>query len=315
MAKRRTIFLVSYIVAVAVLALGIYLVLRSRSGAGTWPLLPFLYSLLGPLFISGGSLAFRPVRAWVEDWLKQDVDGAPCRVYLFGHGGSGKTALIESLLLSGKNPTTHKSTPDFDLYTNTLAVERGVYLQVELADYKGQKPSMVTIDLPDNFAGPRDNRFVNAIFFLVDFVRRVAEDERVLEDNELLEWLRSDTMRKIQERVAQHHKYLNEFTLEPVFTTVYSSNLRSVRLLINKMDLLEQAVLRGYLPELTYESIEGFARSAFADVERQIKAACDENGIADFSVHLISANKDGRVRPMAAGVWKTHLHANGVTVL
>jgi hypothetical protein len=115
-------------------------------------------------------------------------------------------------------------------------------------DYQGEKPGMAILDLSAEFAGPPTDRAINVVFFLVDlFPRLLDENGRVLGDEEILLWLQQDGGEKIGRRVSEHLDYLTAPMLQVVFASVYSPQLRSVRLVVTKLDLVREVCARGYL--------------------------------------------------------------------
>jgi hypothetical protein len=65
--------------------------------------------------------------------------------------------------------------------------------------------------------------------------------------------------------------------LEILFQAVYSKQLREIRLLITKADLIREAGIRGLLPGLNGQNVEDYARGFFKGIESQINAACEDN--------------------------------------
>ena len=93
------------------------------------------------------------------------------------------------------------------------------------------------------------------------------------------------------------------YWLRVLFRTYYGRNLRSVKLLINKMDLVREAVRRGYISSVSADGVEQFVRKQFSGIEQRIEEACKANDLA-FRVHFISARRDLGVREMFAPLLK-----------
>jgi len=270
------------------------------------PWVNVLLTAMTPALATVFGLLIAPVRKRAIDWIAGTFSDGVCKIYLFGHKGTGKTTLIENVLSSAAQPPTRASTEFYDCFSNAISVDsRGTKrVTIEMADYKGEKPSMIVLDLPDDFAGPKTNRRINTLFFFVDIVPRLLDETngKPLDDDATLEWLRTDAATKIQKRIEQHHEYLSKYTLEIVFSLVYSPRLYSVRFLINKADLMRKAVSKGYLPAVSEPNVDQFTRSLFAGIEANIAEACSANKIEDFSVHLISAKHDEGTRSMFAKI-------------
>ena len=318
MGRRRILFLVLYLASLALVGRALYWVLRlpSLSMDHQIPFLPLGSALLVPLLLSAGSIAFKPVREWLDSWVRQDLNREICRVYLFGHKGSGKTSLIKNIF-TAEVLTVQASTEDFDYYQRrmTYDLKGSIQFEVLIGDYKGQNPSMVTVDLPKEFAGAPGDRAINVLLFVVDIVPRVRDENgAVLGDEETISWLQTGSDDKIRKRVSEHLDYLTVPMLQIVFSSVYSPQLRSVRLIINKLDLVQKACKRGYLSCPNADDPSDWIRGQFLRIEQDITRACHENNIDDFSVHVISTTQDIGTRAMLGGIWKRYLRSSGVQV-
>ncbi|GET41641.1 hypothetical protein [Microseira wollei] len=172
-----------------------------------------------------------------------------------------------------------------------INVKKGEKITVSVIDYRGQKPSMVTRNPIDRFIGTRRNTLVNAAIFIVDIVGRYDENGNPLNtEAQQLSWLSTNTETKIDNRKREHLSYINKGTLEIVFSVICSLNLITVKLVINKCDL-DQLLNNQCLPNPTNLKCEEYAKQIFIDIEKEIKTACDQNSIPNFSVEVISANK------------------------
>jgi len=272
------------------------------------PLAKIVLNLLAPTLVTLLGIVITPIRKKVFSWARGTFVEGTCRIYLFGATGAGKTTLIENLLAAAAAPPVHKPTEFFDLYSNRISMDaRGnQHVGVEMADYKGEKQSQI-MDVSEDFAGPKDDRRINAIFFVVDAVpRRYDEKANILDDDATYEWLRTDTLAKIKQRVDEHLLYITKYSIEVVFSNVVSPQLFSVRLVINKIDLIRRAAANGLLPGIDNTSSSQFICNQFRTIDENIAEACRVNGITDYSVHLISAKHDEGIRAMFAGVIKSY---------
>jgi hypothetical protein len=330
MGKRHILILTLYLSALVLAEAGFYLLLREHAFPTADPFLQVPSALILAVLITAGSIVFKPVRESIEEWVTRDLDRDICRICLFGQAGSGKTSLMK-YILAARKILPESSTTEFDVYEGNIKydVHRNSQFKALIADYKGDQPSMAILDLPDKFAGSRDDRAINVLLFMVDLLPRIAdlESRKVLGDDETLIWFKTETHEKIQKRVAQHLDYLVPYMLQVVFSSVLSRRparnhslsrdhlamdhheLRSVRLVITKFDLVEKAQSLGYVRIPKGESLENWARGHFARVERDIRSACQENGIQDFSVHVVSLTRGTDMPDLLDGLWSQHLQA------
>lgn len=266
--------------------------------------------ILGAL-ISSGATVFRPFRDWLENFVDENIVLADdnCRVLVFGLPRSGKTSLIKCVITTDK-PASETSTDDFDVYKETLrlGLEKPKRYRVAFADYKGQKPSQITVDPPESFFGIAGYRVVNTILFVVDFFPELLDDKgTVLSAEQIIQKYETNAAELIAKRVDDNLEYINKWTIEPVFTVCYSEKgLWSVRLLINKIDLLRDVISRGYLPDANLDDIENFAKKFYEPLEQELREACKQNNIHDFSVHLISASTGENVRSVLGEILETY---------
>jgi hypothetical protein len=279
------------------------------AGKGGDPWVRIVLTVLTPGISAVVGIIIPQVRERIGEWVTGALNQSVCKIYLFGHRGTGKTTLIQNVLSSAEQPPALKPTEYYDCFSNTVSLDtRGKRrVKIEMADYKGEKPSTIVIDLPEDFAGPKESRKINAVLFFVDIAPRLTDEitGEPRDDDETLKWLRSDTESKIRQRVEQHREYLSKYTLEIVFSLVYSPRLTSVRLLINKVDLMRRLFAEGYMADAKVGNVEEYMRSLFADIEANLKEACSVNKIDDFSVKLVSAKHDEGTRSMFANLINT----------
>ena len=250
--------------------------------------------ILGALISSGATVA-KPFRDWLEDFVDENITlwQSKCRILTYGLPRSGKTSFIKQIITSDK-PVAENSTTEFDVYDESMrsGLKNPKRHRVSFADYKGQKPSQILVDPPENFFGISGQEMVNAILFVVDLFPEIRNEQgEALDNAQIVQRYKDNAIELIEQRVKNNLEYVNEWTIEPVFTVCYSEkNLFSVRLLINKIDLLRDTISQGYLPIVSQDGLEQFARKLYQPLEEKIKEACAKNNIEDFSVHLISVS-------------------------
>ena len=258
---------------------------------------PIIGALLGIILgavLSAGATLFKPFRHWLENFTKENIrlGKEKYRVLIFGLPRSGKTSVLKRIITADK-PTIEDSTGNFDIYDETLrlGLKNPERYQVSFADYQGQKPSQISSDPPENFFGLPEQRTVNAILFIVDLFPEIRDEKgKVLDNISFFEKYKENALELIEKRVKDNLQYINQWTIEPVFTVCYNERyLWSVRLLINKTDLLREIISRGYIPNITLDDLDEFALKYYTPIEVELQEACAQNNIQDFSVHLLSA--------------------------
>jgi GTPase SAR1 family protein len=255
--------------------------------------LPVIGALIGAILATVISIV-ATFFSGVQDWLESSAQLNPgeARVLLVGLGRSGKTSIIRQILAQDM-PRQEKSTQEFDIYEEVirLGLQDPDRQRVSIADYKGQKLSQITVHHPVGYFGSRGHRLINAVIFVVDlFPELLSQRGKPLQDNELIRLYEADANNRIADRVTEHMEYITRFTVEQVFSATYSRhNLFAVRLLINKIDLLREITLRGYLSEMSEGALEKYAKNLFAPLSSKIQKACEVNNVNNYSVHLVSA--------------------------
>ena len=96
--------------------------------------------------------------------------------------------------------------------------------------------------------------------------------------------------------MEEHYEYIGEGTLELLFASLYSENLKSVRFLINKLDLVDQLVDNGYISLSGFKTAQEYALSQFEVMIKNVTRACSELKIDDFSISTISAKDNNDLR-------------------
>ena len=222
-----------------------------------------LLAIIAPL----AAIIFSPLYTIIKNsidalCIKQSV----YRICIFGRSGTGKTTLMENGFILDPNQII-KSTPHFDFYEFKVQLRtRSPIREVAVADYKGQNPSQVILYGSSKFFGNDNNRLVNAVLFMVDLLpKKVDEEGNLMSDELLLKWLKSeDIMKKIDARIQQNYDYISESTLELFFSKMYSKrNFKSVRLLINKVDLINKLISEGYITLSNFQTVKEYVEYKF----------------------------------------------------
>jgi hypothetical protein len=257
----------------------------------------WLYDLLITFLVSIGVLLFQSVRDKLQEIAKHLFTNQPpkFRILMYGLGRSGKSTIIDCFLKVDDQIVEHirtKSTPNFTIQDAdiTLRATNKKY-PISVADYKGQKPAEIVTDVPESFFGFKNQRRINVILFVVDMFPEPKDDDGEIIDNDepLIKRYKLNAVQRIKKQVDENKLYLNKFSLQPVFTVSYSKdNLIAVRLLINKADILQEIISRGYLRNA---SVYDYATALYSDTIEAINSYCEENEIDDFSVRIISASR------------------------
>ncbi|MEG4497503.1 hypothetical protein QUB05_08435 [Microcoleus sp. F10-C6] len=268
-----------------------------------------------------GALLFEPIRKKLEVsiddlFTSAYIDKSIYRILIFGRPGSGKTTFIETAftLIDPADPqrrsTLYFEYRRFRVQLHRKELQLGQYTDVEVADYKGQQPSQVITHAPAGFFGPEGNRVLNAIIFIVDLVPRISDEHgNPLNDESLLEWLKNANMLdKIKERVYEHDQYINQASLQLLFSSLHSQNLKTVIFVINKKDLIEKLINDGYLTT-NFSDFREYAKHLFSRMTQNINEACTTLGIEDFShndswVFTVSARSRDELSPLIVRLLK-----------
>lgn len=254
----------------------------------------------------------------IKDWLSRPIKSSELTIFLYGRGGSGKTTFIKSLLSLESLKNGHQSSTEHTGYYRGVRyyspnagsnIQKRYNVPIHIADYKGQAPTQA-LNLRRNFMSQ-----VNAIIFVVDIVHPNPRlNGSVLSDAELIEWLSTDTEKKIDSRVTEHISYIGDAILSIIFGNILSVNknrLRSVRLVINKVDIIQKLMSKGYLPKAVASGLssEDYVYKKFEPIKKYVGDACTQNGILDVSLNIVSFTEGTGERDLIQGLLKTHLTA------
>lgn len=264
-------------------------------------------------------------RVFLEDiissfkaWLNIPIKTSQLSIFLYGRGGSGKTTFIKHIIsledLRGRYRSSTENTKFYRgaFYYSPSAskkFKRKYMVPICVADYKGQSPNQV-LNLDKSFKSQ-----VNAILFMVDIVHPDPNsDGYAMHDKELVDWLSSNSEEKINDRIIQHLAYMGDAMLNVIFSDILRvnrSNLRSIRLVINKIDLIQGLIAKNH-PSNNLAlggSAEDYVKKKFKPIERYIRDACTQNGISDVDVQVVSLTEGTGVRDLVQGLLKTHFES------
>ncbi|MCE7992944.1 MAG: GTPase domain-containing protein [Roseivirga sp.] len=217
-------------------------------------------------------------------------------IFIYGFSGSGKSTLIQRQFTLDTLPL--KSTKQVDYYSVQLAgglkdIPNNNYVALNIADYKGQ-------DVTQLHEAAKENPFIDALLIIADLAPAYNDEgEKMNSDTEVLDYVSSDFNRIFYRRIDdQRHKYLSEFALQPVIKYVLGNSLKSIRFVINKVDLLEQMVKKGLLTINT--DSDSFAIDLYSEPIQHLKNFCKANDIEDFKVEVISVTQLRNTKEMFA---------------
>lgn len=264
---------------------------------------PLVLTVVGMMIIAPlGTILLKPFREKMLSYIYGlSVEQSVYRICIFGRSGTGKTTLIETAFTWDPNEI-RKSTQYFDFCKFKVQLQKTSSINdVAVADYKGQNPSQIILYGPSEFFGNDNNRLVNAVLFMVDLVpKKVDQEGNSIDDEALLKWLKNeDTIKKIEARIQDNYDYISESALELFFAKTYSKkNLKSVKLLINKVDLVDKLINDGHITLSNFRGLKEYSEYKFKSMIKNIDRACSQLEINDFSVHTISAKSTDDLKPI-----------------
>lgn len=230
------------------------------------------------------------------------------KIFLIGRAGVGKTTFVKTGF-SLEDTSNIKSTDVFQVYKNilplTLKELQGEFdVKIKVADYRGQDPNQIVHDISsgvqNEFFGQKEKE-INAIVLIVDLFPRGVLDDEVLSNEALLEFFKTDTLEKLQARVQENYSYIGDASLPIFFRTAYGSRLKSVRLIINKVNLLEELAKDGFI-SLGDHSAEDYAKKLYEDMSNKIARVCEDLKIEDFSTVVASTKNANDTRSLLSGL-------------
>jgi GTPase SAR1 family protein len=238
---------------------------------------------------------------------RNEVDCETLDILTYGHSGSGKTELIKGLFTFGESKS--ESTEFFEYHVFPAFIGLGKKLEkekvnVRIADYRGQQCSQL-------YDAARENDKVNALLFVVDIAPAYGENSKY-SDEDILFLFSRNPQKEIEKRVSQHMKYINEFTMQTVLEYASSDSLKSVRLIINKIDLLIRMKELEYLDRSI--DVNNFVMGFFCETIEHLKKYCEVNNIPDFKVITTSALKHINTKEMLRGVLEVFLRTKKVRI-
>ena len=116
---------------------------------------------------------------------------------------------------------------------------------------------------------------------------------------------RKTAKEKFEERVKHHEVYLSPFTIEQAFAFANVNEPLSVILVITKKDLLRKVIEADYLLGVTKSdstAMRNYAETWFESIIKDIKEACEVNGVPSFEVHLVSSKNPGSLVPVVNSI-------------
>ncbi len=227
----------------------------------------------------------------LQSWISKLINQHDCKILIYGLPGCGKTSFIRRINYL-KTPNIYSSTEGIDIYQSsfTFRARNTSSIKISIADYKGSRPSQILVDPPEKFFGSKENRNINFLYFMVDllpprFETKSLTDEFVSE-KEILE--------QINQRIKQNLEYISMWAIAPLLAASYSEkNLHGIKLIINKIDIIDNLISLGYLSE----SID--VKKLYKPLIKTLINACAQNNISDnFSIHVISTKTNAGIQKL-----------------
>ena len=237
--------------------------------------------------------------------LRSDDNDDAYLFYLYGASGSGKTSLIRAWENADDNEGMTTTTA---LSISKLIVPRSYqtpnigteHVVVRVIDYSGQRHSQVTTGLlnTEETLSIGEVRAFDAAVFLVDIVPPQDESLNLLNTREKqLDWLQDDPKTKVKNRVREHEIYING-SLQIVFSVIKNRKLKSVKFVINKIDILEELLAADIIDNNQSLNAAEYGYFLFEGITSEIEKACKDRQIRNFSTHCISALKTQGTRTL-----------------
>ena len=271
--------------------------------------------------------------------LREQVDSAyyrlvvsdKCRLLVIGSGRSGKSTLVEAIL-TGSKPLPKKSTMGVEESENLILLDLNnkQYLsgRTPILEKKSDKPIRVPTIITD-YRGqdPRQMKYakrINSIVFLIDLfnlsMKEVEENAEISKEGEINEFLldlySNEAEKKIHENIDYYNRdYLGDTALNFMFDHVFSNeHTYHVAIAVNKIDLLRELLLRGYL-QISEDNIQSspflyaYILKLIQPIEKRIREFCEGRGLEynQIPIHFIGASTGENVNQLLGEVLVTYL--------
>jgi len=256
--------------------------------------LEILVALLIPPILSLFGYAVAPIGSDINAKIEGVNSKKVCTVCFYGRAGSGKTTLIKKFF-DVESAVPESTTPYLAVYrgkitTDLVPGKEAESVRVQVVDYRGQEPTQL--------CDPRIPK-VDFIVFVVDVVGRSDNPHKPTKffntQSAQIEWLSNGALEKIDERIIQHREYINGSLLF-VLEILSNPKLRGIRLVINKMDLIEYLIRKNYEAYDSFsedektEHLQSYANHLFKGIIDELKRASEKTGLA-FSIDYVG-NQD-----------------------
>lgn len=290
---------------------------------------------VGFLSFAPTSLAYIAVlfglREHVDSLFYRFFTSDKCRVLLIGSGRSGKSTLVEAML-TGSKPLPQKSTVGIERHENLILLDLNnkqySSSRTPIPENKGIKPIRIPTIITD-YRGqdPSQMKFVrklNSVVFLIDLfnlsMKLVEENREIREESEINEFLlklySENADRLIRENLEYYNRdYFGDTALNLMFDHVFNhKHTYHVAIAINKIDLLRELVLRGYLKvsENDRESspaLYTYLLELIEPIEERIREFCEGRGLkySQVPIHFIGASTGENVNQILGEILITYL--------
>jgi hypothetical protein len=274
-----------------VLALSVTGVLLTKST-------PVLGAMVGALTGIAANEAADPIIAWVRGLRLQLANRfrlvQTIRVLIFGLPGVGKTTLIRRLQIGVTPPARQVSTREYSVASALVCVDpdHNHYVNLAICQYSGGDPDQVLLYPPPDFFGTPEQPQVDVLLYMVDLAEVWEENGVPSPDSKIIEKYSTDGKTLVQRRIRKNFEYLGEHLAQTALRAAkgQGDHLRTVVLLINKIDLLEQIAHRGYVSGIDRSNLHAFVDEQYAQLRDNLHAISLRHHIINFSTLVISAN-------------------------